>query len=130
MRRFITLVRAALVAASSLITVSSYAGEGHDHGPRYGGVVREVKELAYELVAKPNSLTLYINDHGSPVATQGAVAQVTLVAGSARSSASLIPVGENRMAAQGSFVTGVGVRALLTITLPGKPVAKVTFKLK
>lgn len=38
--------------------------------------------------------------------------------------------GENRMAAKGSFKVGVGVRAALAITLPGKPEAKATFNLK
>jgi hypothetical protein len=49
-----------LIAAAALVaafTVSpAFAGGGH--GPKYGGVVRELHNMSYESVAKPDSLTL------------------------------------------------------------------------
>lgn len=119
---------AALAAALNAAPV--FAGAGHDHGPKYGGVVRELHNVAYELVAKPDSLTLYVSDHGKLIATQGAQAEAVIYAGNEKTTVKLEPAGENRMVAKGNFKVGVGVRVVLTTTLPGKTPAKATFNLK
>ncbi len=125
------LSRCAVAALAAALNVSpALAGAGHDHGPKYGGVVREVKNVTYELVAKPDSLTLYVNDHGKPVSTLGAQADAVIYAGNDKTTVKLDPSGENRMMAKGSFRVGVGVRVALTTMLPGSPPAKVTFNLK
>ena len=118
------------VLVATLAVSPAYAGAGHDHEPKYGGVVREAKNIDYELVAKPDSLTLYVSDHGKPVATQGAKTQAVLYAGNGKTLVALEPAGDNRMQAKGNFKVGVGVRAALTVTLAGKGATKVTFKLK
>jgi len=92
--------------------------------------VREVKNVAYELVAKPDSLTLYVSNRGKPVSSQGVQAEAVIYAGNEKTSVTLEPAGENRMQARGSFRVGVGVRVAVTATLAGKQAAKVTFKLK
>ena len=120
----------AFLGAATLITTTVHAGSGHDHGPKHGGVVREVKSVTYELLAKSDSLTIHVSDHGKPIATEGAKAEVTLYAGNDKTVVPLEPAGDNRMAAKGSFKVGIGVRAALTVTLAGKPEAKATFKLK
>lgn len=130
MKSSILSLCAAAGLAAALHVTPALAGAGHDHGPKYGGVVREVNSVAYELVARPDSLTLHVSDHGKPVATQGAQAEAVIYAGNDKTTVKLEPAGENRMAAKGSFKVGVGVRVLLTATLPGKPPAKATFKLK
>ncbi len=120
-----------LAAAATLFaTTPALAGAGHDHGPKYGGVVRELHNVAYELVAKPDSLTLYVSDHGKPITTQGASAEAVIYAGNGKTTVKLEPAGDNRMAAKGSFKVGVGVRVVLTTSLPGKTPAKATFNLK
>ena len=121
---------AAAALAAALNAAPVFAGAGHDHGPKYGGVVREVRNVAYELVAKPDSLTLYVSDHGKPIATQGAQAEAMIYAGNDKTPVKLEPAGENRMVAKGNVKVGVGVRVVLTTTLPGKPPAKATFNLK
>lgn len=107
-----------------------FAGAGHDHGPKHGGVVREVSSITYELVARSDSLTLYVHDHGKPVSTEGAKAVVTLYAGSEKTGVALEPAGDNRMAAKGSFKVGVGVRATLSVTLAGKPEVRANYNLR
>lgn len=121
---------AAAGLAAALNVAPALAGAGHDHGPKYGGVVREVKNISYELVAKPDNLTLYVSDHGKPVSTQGATAEAVIYAGNDKTAVKLEPAGENRMSAKGTFKVGVGVRVAVTTTLAGKPAGKVTFKLK
>ena len=121
---------AAAGLAAALNVTPALAGAGHDHGPKYGGVVREVKNISYELVARPDNLTLYVSDHGKPVSTQGATAQAVIYAGNDKTTVKLEPAGENRMSAKGTFKVGVGVRVAVTATLAGKPAGKVTFKLR
>lgn len=121
---------AAAAMAASLNAAPAFAGGGHDHGPKYGGVVREFHNVAYELVAKPDSLTVYVSDHDKPIPTQGATAEAVIYAGNDKTTVKLEPAGDNRMVAKGSFKVGVGVRVVLTTTLPGKTPAKATFNLK
>ncbi len=44
-----------------------YADDVHDAKPLYDGVITVVKDIHYELVAKPDSIALYIAGHGKPV---------------------------------------------------------------
>ena len=130
MKSSILSLCAAAGLAAALNASPAIAGAGHDHGPKYGGVVREVKNVTYELVAKPDSLTLYVNDLGKPVPTLGAQANAVIYAGNDKTTVKLAPAGENRMMAKGNFRVGVGVRVAVTASLPGKPADKATFKLK
>lgn len=120
----------AAVLAAMLTIPPAFAGAGHDHGPKYGGVVRELHHVTYELVAKPDSLTLHVNNHDKPVATQGGTAEAVIYAGNGKTSVKLEPAGDNRLVAKGSFKVGVGVRVVVTTRLAGKPPARATFKLK
>ncbi|MEW5771112.1 MAG: hypothetical protein AB1831_12210 [Pseudomonadota bacterium] len=130
MKTFLSPLIAAAALAAAFTASPAFAGAGHDHGPKYGGVVREVKDVAYELVARPDSLTLHVSDHGKPVATQGGSAEAVIYAGSDKTTVKLEPAGDNRMAAKGRFKVGVGVRVVLTAALPGKAPAKAIFNLK
>lgn len=119
----------AAVSLAAMFELSlAFAGAGH--GPQYGGVVREAGHVTYELVAKPDSLTLYVSDHGKPVPTRGATADAVIYADNKKIPVKLEPAGENRMTAKGSFKVGVGVRVAVTAALPGKPAAKAVFNLK
>lgn len=117
------------LAAVAALTVSPvFAGAGH--GPSHGGVAREVKSITYELVARPDSLTLYLSDHGKSIPTRGARAEAVIYAGNDKTTVKLEPAGENRMMAKGNFRVGVGVRVAVTASLAGKQADKATFKLK
>lgn len=130
MKSSILALLAAAPLAATLNIAPAFAGAGHDHGPQYGGAVRELRNVTYELVAKPESLTLYVSDHGKPIPTQGAQAEAVIYAGNQKSTVRLEPAGENRMVAKGVFKVGVGVRVVLTTTLPGQTPVKATFNLK
>jgi hypothetical protein len=121
---------ALLICSTLLFAQAALAGGGHDHGPKHGGVVREASSVTYELVARADSLTLHVSDHGKPIATAGATAQVTLYAGNEKTGIVLEPAGDNRMEAKGNFKVGIGVRAALAITLPGKAEKRIGFNLK
>lgn len=123
----LSVLAAAVVSSSAVLAADSH---GHDHKAMYGGVLAEAKDLDYELVVKADSLTLYVADHGKPLATAGGKASATVFAGSEKTSVTLEPAGDNKFAAKGNFKSGVGVRVAVVVTPPGKPEAKLNFRMK
>ena len=118
---------------AAFIAVPAWAQQGHkhdDHKPKYGGVVKEVNEVQYELVAKPDRLTLFVEDHGKKVETKGATGKVTLRSGADRKEVVLQPAGDNKMEAAGTFNIAAGTVAIAQVKLAGKPEQSVRFALK
>ena len=123
-------LRIALLLVAVTLTASPLVCANGDHKPNYGGVVAVVKDVQYELVAKPDSVTLFIEDHGKKVATNGATAKVTLLTGTDKTEIPLVPVGANGLEAKGAFKVPAGTKAVATVTLAGKPAVSVRFELK
>ena len=117
----------------AVATLAAHAADGHKHveaKPKYGGVVKEVDDIQYELVAKPDRMILYVEDHGKKVDSKGFTAKVTLRAGSERSEVSLVPAGENKLEATGSFKIAPGTVAIAQVKRGDKPEQTVRFTLK
>jgi len=114
-------------------TGPAFAADGHDHGhehkPLHGGIVTEVKDMDYELVAKPDTLQLHLRDHGKAVDVSKASAKVTLLAGSEKMEVELKPAGE-KLEARGVFKVTAGTKAVALVSLPGKSPATARFVLK
>ncbi|GAP38770.1 hypothetical protein ABXN37_27110 [Piscinibacter sakaiensis] len=123
-----------LIAALTLAVAGTAhaAGEKHDHAhdhqPMHGGVVVEVKDRDYELVAKSTTLQLYLRDHGKPADIAKASARLTWLTGTEKQEAELKPAGD-RLEATGNFKLGPGTKAVAVVTVGGKP-ATVRFVLK
>jgi hypothetical protein len=125
--------RIAAFILAGTVTAAMAAGkhkDGDHHKPKYGGVVQEVKEVQYELVAKADSLAIYVEDHGKKIDTQGATAKVTLLNGAEKSEATLAPAGDNKLEAKGQFKVGKGAKVVAVVTLAGKPAQSVRFTLQ
>lgn len=103
---------------------------GHEHKPLHGGVVVEANDIDFELVAKSDSLTLFVRDHGKPASTQGATAKLTLLNGTEKTETALAPAGDNKLEAKGTFKVGSGTKAVATVTLAGKKPVNVRFAIK
>ena len=62
-----SLIAAAAVAISFALAGAAHAADKHDHAhehkPLHGGVVVEVKDVDYELVAKPTTIQIHVRDH-------------------------------------------------------------------
>ena len=128
MRRTVVLA----LAAVAVMPAIAFAQGGHVHTkskPKYGGVVTEVNEIDYELVAKADSIRLYLSDHDKPVNIANASAKVTLLTGSEKSEATLKPAGD-KLEATGTFKVGPGTKVVVVVTLPGKPAQSVRFDIK
>ena len=117
-----------IVVVLCILTTKAFAAD--EHKPRHGGVLVEVKEIQYELVAKPDMIVLYVEDHGKLIDTKGATAKLTLLSGKEKSEVMLVPAGGNKLEAKGSFAVAAGTKAVAIVTLAGKPPATVRFAVK
>ena len=123
-----------LLAALSLgFCGLSFASGNHDHGhehkPLHGGIVSEVRDMDYELVARTDSIQLYVRDHGKPLDVSQATAKVTLLSGSEKQDIELKATGD-KMEAKGVFKLAPGTKALILISLPDGKTATARFVLK
>ena len=120
----------ALFASITLALAGSAfaAGDKHDHKPLHGGVVVEVKDMDYELVAKPTVIQLHLRDHGKAADLSKATAKLTLLTGAEKQEVELKPAGD-KLEATGSFKVGPGTKAVAIVTVAGKPsTARFTLK--
>ena len=121
----------ALILASALVSSYSLANAGpgeHDHSAKHGGIVVEVKDVDYEVVAKPDVIQIYARDHGKAVKIEGGKAKITLLNGSEKSEVELLPAGD-KLEAKGSFKVAKGTKGVAMVTLGGKTNA-VRFEVK
>lgn len=124
------LFHGALLAVA-LPTVPAGAQHAHDHKPRHGGIVREANDFVYELEATPTRITVWVTDEANkPVPTTGSSATLALIDSGKRADIALVPAGENRLAATGTFALRPGMGALLEVSVGGKTVAKLRYTLK
>ena len=111
-----------LIAALALATTATaFAAEDHGHEikPLHGGVVVVVKDIEYELVARPDSLQLHLRDHGKPVDLSKATAKLTLLAGTDKQEVELKPAND-KLEAKGSFKLAANTKVVALVLLAGK----------
>lgn len=107
-----------LIAATAFaLALPVYAADKHDHSPKHGGV--EVKDVDFELVAKPDVIQLHISDHGKPIDYSKATAKITLLVGTEKQDIELKPVG-SKLETKGSYKVGPGTKAVAQVTINGK----------
>jgi hypothetical protein len=102
----------------------------HEHTSLNGGIVVEANHIDFELVAKADSIALYVRDHDKPASTQGASGKVTLLNGADKTEATLAPAGDNKLEAKGAFKVAPGTKVVAAVTLAGKPAVNVRFAIK
>jgi len=108
-------VVAAVALAWSGIASSQYADQD---APQHGGVTNwnTNSEYSFELVSRKSGVTLYIEDHETPVPTRGAKGTLVIRRGGTSSTTPLAPGGDNRMVARGTS-TKPGDQVAATVTL-------------
>ena len=124
----------ALLASIALaLAGSAFAAGEHNHAheqkPLHGGLVVEVKDMDYELVAKPTVIQLHLRDHGKPTDVAKASAKLTLLSGAEKQEVELKPAGD-KLEATGTFKVGPGTKVVALVTIAGKPAGTVRFALK
>jgi hypothetical protein len=126
--KFASLINAAALACAS----ASFAADEHSHSPKpqHGGFVTEASDIEFELVAKADTITVYVRDHGKALATQGATGKLTVLTGADKADGALTPAGDNKLEAKGSFKVGSGSKLVATVNLQGRKPIHVRFALK
>jgi hypothetical protein len=67
------------LSTSLLIALSACAASAHGiPKPKHGGVVDVGGEISFEMVVTPSTMTFFLEDHGKPIPTQGAVGELLL----------------------------------------------------
>lgn len=112
------------------------AGLAYAHGdahpdsakPANGGQVQVAGANHFELVVnktskdpKDNPVLVYVTDAaGKKLPTVGATGTATLLTGKDKAVVALAPDGDNRMKGVGKYASNPGLKAVVSITLPGK----------
>ena len=118
-----------LALAGSAFAAGDKHNHAHEHKPLHGGLVVEVKDMDYELVAKPTVIQLHLRDHGKPTDVAKASAKLTLLSGAEKQEVELKPAGD-KLEATGTFKVGPGTKVVALVTIAGKPAGTVRFALK
>ncbi len=118
-----------LALAGSAFAAGDKHDHAHEHKPMHGGVVVEVKDIDYELVAKPTTIQLHLRDHGKPTDVSKASAKLTLLTGTEKQEVELKPAGD-KLEASGTFKVGPGTKVVALVTIAGKSAGTVRFALK
>ncbi|MCR5867617.1 hypothetical protein [Aquincola sp. J276] len=123
------LASIALTLAGSAFAAGDKHDHAHEHKPMHGGVVVEVKDIDYELVAKPTMIQLHLRDHDKPADVSKASAKLTLLTGAEKQEVELRPAGD-KLEASGTFKVGPGTKVVALVTIAGKSAGTVRFALK
>lgn len=118
--------RRMLLAGLILTPVVARAHEPR-RGPN-GGQKVDIGTNHAELVAAGNTLRLFLFDGADrPIPAAGATAQAIILAGGRQATITLAPSGDNLLAGTGDFTAVRGMRAVVTLTLPGQRPAQARF---
>ncbi|MDP1525295.1 MAG: hypothetical protein Q8M20_05760 [Rhodocyclaceae bacterium] len=100
-----------------------------------GGQMRMAGAYHFELVvakdskeAKENSVVVHVTDHAdAKVATVGASGTATLLVGKEKVTVTLMPDGDNRLKGTGKYATSADMKAVVSVTMPGKAAESARF---
>ncbi|CAG0926488.1 MAG: hypothetical protein EFKGCFLK_00778 [Rhodocyclaceae bacterium] len=133
--------RAARIAVLLGLTFSAGLAPAHDDAyldtqkAPNGGQLRMAGPYHFELVLaqdggdlKTHPLVVHVTDHaGQKVPTAGATGTATLLVGKQKASAVLKPDGDNRLKGFARYAPAAGMKAVVSITLAGKPPEQARF---
>lgn len=113
----------------SLSTLSFNIAMAHGGAKaKHGGVVAVASDLGFELVGTPAGVTIFIEDHGKPMAPTGISGKLTVLNGPDKSEAELLVVGD-KLEAKGVRLTP-GAKVVAALTTSSKKAITVRFTVK
>lgn len=100
-----------------------------------GGQLRMAGVYHFELVvakdskvARDNPVVVYVTDHaGAKIPTVGAGGTATILAGKQKASVKLVPDGDNRLKGVGQYASTPDMKAVVSVTMAGKPAEQARF---
>ncbi|WP_019674556.1 hypothetical protein [Arsukibacterium perlucidum] len=94
--------------------------------PQHGGVVHSKYDLNFELVRESDSVSLYLDDHGEPVATTDITGQIMVLAGGKKSEVRLTAAGTGKLVASDVQIPD-GAKVVVTLTDKSQQVMTVRY---
>ena len=89
-----------LIAVTGLVLAGLSINPAQAHGdakPIHGGIVQKVNDVGFELVLQADGATIYLMDHGKPMASKGITGKLTVLQGSNKIEADIKEAGENTL---------------------------------
>ncbi|KIF81598.1 hypothetical protein [Noviherbaspirillum autotrophicum] len=124
MKKLLTLV----AIAASVAATGAYA---HGDKPKHGGIVQSASnDISFELVNKDGKATIYVEDHGKPVATAGTSGKLTVLNGADKTEVPLEPTADNILVSKSNVALGAGAKAIASVTFADKKTTNVRFFIK
>jgi len=138
MKRMTALI---FLAAASAFTLANSTALAHsDEVPDkqkapHGGQVLQAGAYYFELVvakdskeAKENPVVVHVTDHaGTKVSAVGAGGTATILVGKTKTSATLVPDGDNRLKGAANYASTPDMKVVVSIALPGKNAEQARF---
>jgi hypothetical protein len=123
--KFITL----FIVSAVLILFATSATAHDELKPKHGGLIQEVNEVQYEIVAKPDQVTIYVFDHSKKMTLKNASGKLTLLTGTTKSDVMLVQDEDNKLVAKGVFKIEKGTKVVAVIKI-GDKTSSVRWSLK
>lgn len=103
----------AMVGAMALVSPAAFSHS--DIKPQHGGVVHSKYDLSFELVREADSVSLFVDDHGEPFATEQLTGQIMVLAGGKKSEVALTAAGVGKLTASALQIPD-GAKVVVTLT--------------
>lgn len=116
-----------------IVAVLLAAAGARAHGdwpPKHGGIMNDGGETSFELVARGRTAVLHVEDHGSPIPTQGAKGTLTITRGDSTWTSEIRAVGGNRLETRLPQSLVRGDRVLAKVTMGNGSIAAGRFVIK
>ena len=123
---FKPLVYRALLGAALLLGLAPAVQAHGDGSAKHGGIVKAANDLSFELAPAAAGATVYIEDHGEPLAAAGFSGKLTLLRGGQKIEKELQPGPANALVAAG-LQLAAGDRAVVVVITPQKRTVAVRF---
>jgi hypothetical protein len=121
-----------LIAVTGLVLAGLSINPAEAHGdakPIHGGIVQKVNDVGFELVVQADGATIYLMDHGKPMASKGITGKLTVLQGSNKTEADIKEAGDNTLRVLGVKL-GKGDKLVAALSNVGGKSMTVRFTLK
>ena len=119
----------AVVIAASLLIATSIARAHGAAEPRHGGIVQTAAHLTFELLATADGARIFVTDHDKDYDATALKGRLTVLNGTAKAEADLVPAGGNTLEARG-IALDKGARVVAVLTLADGKSRTLRFVLK
>lgn len=126
--KFKHFIRCALMGAALVLGFVPAVQAHGDGTPKHGGVVKSANDIGFELASTAAGATVYLEDHGEPLAATGFSGKLTVLRNGQKMEKELQPGKANDLLAAGMQLAS-GDRAVVVLTTPQKQTVSVRFAL-